>query len=185
MGHPAPTSGGGWRAARALVTLYAQVNQQAPPAGRDTTDDAFIGDTSHAARASDHNPNDRGVVCALDITHSPRPGGFNADNFFVLLQRNRDMRLKYFIHNRLIVSSTNNPWVARPYHGSNPHTEHIHISVGRGPDGQSIRPDLYDDATAWHLDLPQQPPKGGPPGALPWSKGKAGWFSQFHGKFRW
>src|SRR5262244_2906548 len=110
MGNPAATHGSGWRAARALVTLYNQVNQQVPARGRDTGDDAFIGDLSHQQRASDHNPNQLGVVCALDITHSPRPGGFNADNFFDLLLAKRDPRLKYFIHNRMIVSSTMQPW---------------------------------------------------------------------------
>jgi hypothetical protein len=50
-----------------------------------------------------------------------------------------------------IITSTVSPWVVRDYDGSNPHTSHVHISVGRGRDGRSTRPDLYDSTAPWGL----------------------------------
>src|SRR5690606_28428713 len=53
---------------------------------------------------------------------------------------------KYVIYNRRIASKTHG-WAWRPYHGSNPHTSHVHVSVGVGPDGRSTGP--YDNTSPW------------------------------------
>jgi hypothetical protein len=62
----------------------------------------------------------------------------------ILKRRNPD--LKYVIYNRRIASA-NTGWKWAPYYGSNPHTDHIHASVGVGPDGYSKQP--YDDTDKW------------------------------------
>src|SRR5262249_4865957 len=144
-----------WRLAKSLVTLRQQVDLEAPH--RRKGDDGTIGDASHASRQSDHNPNAAGVVCALDLTHDPRPGGFNSYNFAELLRRKRDPRIKYVVSNRRIFSSTHAPWTWRKYSGNNPHDRHVHISVGRGTDGQATNPELYDDDKPWDLTIPPAP----------------------------
>jgi hypothetical protein len=115
-----------WRVAKSLLILRDQVNAMAP--SRDKSIDGTIGDASHQATISDHNPDEEGVVRALDITDDPAHG-VDAGQIAEALRQSRDPRIKYVISNRCIVSSTIQPWVWRPYHGSSPHTEHVHISV--------------------------------------------------------
>src|SRR5260221_685290 len=158
----------GWRLAESLIRLREQVDGSAP--GRDKHDDGAIGDARHQAEHSDHNPNKYGVVQALDLTHSPNKG-FDSYKFADILQQNRDRRIKYIISNRRIFSPQVEKWAWRSYHGSDPHTGHIHISVQDSPK-------LYDDATDWHLAM--EPP---PPAKV--SAGRGSWFSQYHGKYVW
>lgn len=132
-----------WRLAGSLVKLRDQVNAKYP--NRSKASDGTIGDAAHAAVASDHNENSAGVVCALDITHSPQTG-FDAHALADRLLANRHPNLKYLISNKRIAGDwTGWRWVY--YGGSNPHTSHIHISVGRGDDGRSQPP--YDDTHEW------------------------------------
>lgn len=129
-----------WRLAGSLVTLRAQINQAWP--GRAKHHDGTIGDAAHASRASDHNPNSHGVVCALDITHNPS-SGCNCDRLAQALQASRDPRIKYLIWNGQIMSGEGSAraWAWRPYTGPNPHRTHLHVSVS----GQ------VDDAREWSL----------------------------------
>lgn len=128
-----------WRLARSLETLSDEVQERFP----DTTI-WTIGDADHRNRASDHNPNGAGVVCAIDVL-----GREQAAALWAHLLKRRDPREKYQIHARRIVSSTVSPWETRYYDGNNPHLDHIHVSVGRGQSGSSYRPDLYDDPAPW------------------------------------
>ena len=64
-----------WRLAKSLDVLRNQVNAQAPT--RSKACDGTIGDQAHSSRASDHNPNAKGVVQAQDFTHDPA-GGFDS-----------------------------------------------------------------------------------------------------------
>lgn len=130
-----------WRLAKSLAQLAREVDSIWPG-----TTIWSIGDQDHASRSSDHNPNPQGVVCAIDVL-----GGKQSDALWAFLKEARDPRMKYDIHDQKILSSTVSPWQVRRYTGSNPHTHHIHISVGRGPDGHSTRPDLYDDPSPWGL----------------------------------
>lgn len=136
-----------WRLAHSLETLRTQVNLQWP--GRSKKDDGSIGDEAHASRSSDHNPwvkdGSMGVVTAIDITHDPA-GGFNSYAFAEMLRLNRDPRIKYVISNRRIVSSETSPWEWRPYHGSNPHDHHVHISV------KSDKAH-YDNTAEWKIHM--------------------------------
>lgn len=133
-----------WRLARALETLRAQVNTKWPSRSKES--DGSVGDTSHSSRASDHNPNPAGVVCAIDITHDPK-GGFDSYAFADLLLQKQDPRMAYVISNRRIGSGPAGPQpgVWRKYTGSNAHDHHCHISV-RQDAGK------YDNAQMWDID---------------------------------
>lgn len=123
-----------WRVAKALLTLREQVNAMAP--NRRKKSDGTIGDAAHASRDSDHNPwvsdGSVGVVTAMDITHDPL-GGCDAGALANALLASRDPRIKYVIFNRRIASHMRKgeaaPFEWRAYGGSNPHTQHVHISV--------------------------------------------------------
>lgn len=132
-----------WRLARALETLRSQVNAKWPT--RSKNSDGSVGDVSHSARASDHNPDDAGVVRAIDITHDPK-GGFDSYAFADLILKKQDRRLKYVISNRRIGSGPAGPqpgaW--RKYTGKNPHDHHCHISTVADARG--------DDTSQWDID---------------------------------
>lgn len=131
-----------WRNSKATARLLAQVNAAYPK--RDKSSDGTIGDSAHAARHSDHNPNPRGVVCALDITDDPKHG---CDVWAIAQRIKSDPRCHYVIHDRKIATN-GGPW--RPYSGTSPHTAHLHVSVYQNPR-------LYDDDSDWRV-LPAKPP---------------------------
>lgn len=161
-----------WRLAKALDTLRTQVNVAHPNRRKDS--DGSIGNAEHSARTSDHNPDEHGVVHAIDITHDPA-GGFDSYAFAELLRHNIDGRIKYVISNRRIFSGTNQDkpaWVWRPYTGSNPHDHHVHISVKYDPaHADDTRPWTIDgmaahvDPSAEHPVLPPQTLRRGSKGA--------------------
>ena len=64
--HRGTQNGQPWKLASCLVTLEQQVDLLWPD--RRKQSDGTIGDAAHASRKSDHNPDDNGYVCALDIT---------------------------------------------------------------------------------------------------------------------
>lgn len=136
-----------WRVARSLDVLLAEVNAAAP--NRSKLADGSIGDASHQARASDHNPNAAGVVRARYITDDPDDGCDAAR----LAEHVRRLGLAghpalgpgaYVIWNWRIASATpdGQPWDWEPYAGSNGHTQHVHISVATSATG-------YDNTTPW------------------------------------
>ena len=57
-----------WRLARSLETLRSQIDEAWPE--RSIASDGSIGDTSHQASKSDHNPVN-GIVHAIDVTNDP------------------------------------------------------------------------------------------------------------------
>ncbi len=134
-----------WRVAESLKKLRDQINQKAP--NRSKASDGTIGDAAHASSNSDHNPHikdgDIGVVTALDITHDP-DDGCNAQAIVDALVKSKDIRIKYIIWNRKIISSTVQPWIWREYNGKNPHTKHFHLSV------VSTKPH-YDSTSSWSI----------------------------------
>jgi hypothetical protein len=135
-----------WRLAKSLIVLRDEVNLVAP--GRSTASDGTIGDEAHQGTPSDHNPNGADVVCAMDITHDPGSGA-DMHQFAEHIKRENGRAVKYVIWNRRIWSKTRNGEGWRSYGGSNPHTKHMHVSVGEGPDGQSTGP--YDHTGSWEL----------------------------------
>ena len=120
------------RLAPCLVALYAELDRRYP--NRSKVSDGTIGDRAHAARKSDHNPEDDRAdadktlwVTAADVT-SGSPGGPNVDAWFDDLRRNRDARIDYLIR-RSRITGPRFGWNWAPYTGSNPHDKHGHISV--------------------------------------------------------
>ena len=112
---------------KAGVQLREQIDDAFP--SRDRRSDGWIGDARHAARKSDHNPTDEGIVRAIDIdadlkSHAAEP--FDLADQLRLLAR-LDKRISYIIFNGKIASYKRNyKW--RKYTGINPHVSHIHIS---------------------------------------------------------
>lgn len=117
-----------WRLAPALVTLLRQVDAAYPQ--RSKRSDGTLGDASHRARKSDHNPDSDGTVNALDITHGPYwlgpKGTVDAGVLAADLVASNDPRLAYVIFAGRICDAGGR-W--RPYSGPSPHLEHIHISI--------------------------------------------------------
>lgn len=109
-----------WHLAPSLVQFRAEVDKKWPK--RSKKSDGTIGDASHSARKSDHNPNSRGSVNAIDITYP----GVDADVIIEAVKKHPSAA--YVIFNRHIYSATNK-WVKAPYTGASPHTEHLHISI--------------------------------------------------------
>lgn len=134
-----------WRLAATLAQLRSTVNAMAPQ--RSKLSDGTIGDAAHESRASDHNPwvlhQGKGVVTAMDLTHDPQHG-LDAGRLAESLRLGRDRRIKYVIFDRRIFSASIQPWQWRPYSGNNPHTQHMHISIGASPD-------LFDDTAPWQV----------------------------------
>lgn len=158
-----------WRLAYSLDTLRIEVNAQFP--NRDKRSDGAIGDTSHAASASDHNPT-RDVyqaVCALDIDTDLDGTDDSNDPQMVRLcewiRTHPQRDVKYLIFRSRMFSayprSPYGPFQWRPYTGDS-HVSHPHVSVGEGPDGQSA-PGTYDHRDRWGVKecfgAPPPPPE--------------------------
>lgn len=109
--------------APALVALRAEVKKTWPE--RDTDSDGWLGDAAHRARKSEHNPDARGIVHALDLDTD----GLTKSQVGRLLRSViGDDRVWYVIHDGTIWSRTYR-WRPRRYTGTNPHRGHIHISI--------------------------------------------------------
>lgn len=110
--------------APSLVQLRRELRREFPK--RDTRTDGWLGDPAHQARRSEHNPDAKGMVHALDI--DTEPGMTEAEKRRLLRELIGDPRVWYVIHEGVIWSSTYG-WKARRYTGENPHNGHIHVSI--------------------------------------------------------
>ena len=125
------------RLVAAGVKLRNQVNRRWP--NRDKRSDGWIGDKAHQARKSDHNPDARGWVHAIDIDADLIPGNPKASK--AAAQELADQlveyaasakpgadRIKYVVWNDQIASGTYAKywwkWRGRGY----AHKNHIHVS---------------------------------------------------------
>jgi hypothetical protein len=118
------------------VQLRDQVDTWYPD--RRTTSDGWIGDARHSATRSDHNPDESGIVRAIDIDSrldsSEQLSIYLADQIRVCAKT--DKRISYVIHNGFIASKIMGfKW--RRYRGINPHKKHIHISFTKLGDENS------------------------------------------------
>lgn len=120
--------------APSLEQLRDQVNSLWPK--RDKLSDGWIGDPSHAARKSDHNPDYSagGIVRAIDIDKD----GINVDALLRALLL--DARVAYVIWTGRIWTRAKG-W--QKYTGVNSHANHIHVSIYRNAHGAS--------AGSWNL----------------------------------
>src|SRR5688572_30610733 len=107
--------------APALDALMAEVKALWPH--RDKTSDGWIGDTSHAARPSDHNPAPpTGIVRAQDIDEDLVAGLTATGEAMPLVNAIiRDIRTRYVIYEGRIWTRENG-W--QPYTGPNAHRHH-------------------------------------------------------------
>lgn len=111
---------------------------------RDRRSDGWLGDTRHAARPSDHNPdyenavNGVAYVRAIDVdrdvsgTAKPDLMPDLADQIR-LCAKAGDKRIAYVIFNSKIASAKK-AWNWRPYDGINKHNHHCHISFTKAGD---------------------------------------------------
>ncbi len=119
------------RLSRSAIQLREQIDDAFP--GRDRTSDGWIGDTRHAARKSDHNPDVQGWVRAIDIDRDLAGKGKKPDlmpdlvDQIRVLAKSGDARISYIIFDGKIASSKA-AWRWRTYDGINKHTHHAHIS---------------------------------------------------------
>jgi len=116
--------------------LRLQVDDSYPD--RDRTSDGWIGDVRHQARPSDHNPDEQGIVRAIDIDRD-LSGKAKPDlmpdfaDQIRLCARAGDKRIAYVIFDGKICSSKKN-WAWRPYDGVNRHVKHLHCSFTKKGD---------------------------------------------------
>jgi len=105
---------------------------------RDRQSDGWVGDVRHASRPSDHNPDEQGIVRAIDIDRDlsgkakPDLMPDLADQIRLCAKRG-DKRISYVIFNGRIASSKK-AWAWRPYDGINKHDHHCHISFTKKGD---------------------------------------------------
>lgn len=126
--------GRSWTLAPALAALRDEVNRLWP--NRDRSYDGTIGDLAHQAQSkSEHNPDVKGVVRAIDITAR----GIDVDA--LLNATIGDPRVHYVIYRGRICSRTYG-WT---WHRSSGHEHHVHISL-RNRTSESAPWDVIDRA---------------------------------------
>ena len=122
---------------KAAVQLREQIDDSFP--SRDRTSDGWIGDTRHAARPSDHNPDANGWVRAIDLDRDlsgrakPDLMPDLADQIRLLCKSKREKRIAYIIFDGRIASSKKS-WAWREYTGANKHNHHMHVSFTKEAD---------------------------------------------------
>lgn len=146
----------GWVVVPALEAMRHELNDVFPT--RDKTSDGGIGDTSHGARPSGHNPDETGApedydtddvneVRARDFDIDLRHPTVRMEHVCQYLLREcragRITWIKYLIFNRRIWRASN-AWVQETYSGANPHDHHMHVSC---------RPDTASENTTRPLGL--------------------------------
>jgi len=108
-------------------------------ADRDRSSDGWIGDTRHAARPSDHNPDAQGWVRAIDIDRDlsgkakPDLMPDLVDQVRQLCKSGAEKRISYIIFDGFIYSSKFR-FIKRKYTGANKHTKHAHFSFKKTAD---------------------------------------------------
>jgi len=152
----------------ALVRLRAEVNALWPR--RSKVSDGWIGDTSHQARPSDHNPDYSagGIVRAIDVTND----GINVNQFVNAVIR--DERTRYVI-TRGRIWTRENGW--QKYTGPNGHHHHVHVSV-RSVGSYDLQIHSWGLASAVDNPIPGGGSVSNPssPGSIPAAPAKD-WFS--------
>lgn len=141
---------GGYACAPSLVVLRDAINEKWPH--RNKASDGWIGDAAHQMQVSDHNPNVRGMVDALDVT------GTGIDPLSLVNGAIKDPRTHFVIWSRTVWRRESN-FHAGPYDGV-PHTSHVHISILQDEKAEQSK-------VAWALSGGVTPP---PPKTYPYLK---------------
>jgi hypothetical protein len=96
---------------------------------RPRTMDGWIGDEWHQQRASDHNPNKRDTVDAIDVDSTqPAAPAIPIHVPTVIAAMIMHPSTHYVIHNRRIMDA-DDKFMPHAYTGANPHDKHIHDSI--------------------------------------------------------
>jgi hypothetical protein len=112
-----------------------------------------IGDAAHQASHSDHNKDSRGVVHAIDIMFAAGTAPAIATLRW-LLANTQD--LQYVIHNHKIYQRSMG-FKGVAYSGSDPHTNHIHVSGKHGSVGASAGTGTGYDLSAENYTIKTTP----------------------------
>ena len=123
------------RLCKAGIQLREQIDDSF--SDRSRSSDGWIGDSKHATRKSDHNPDEQGWVRAIDISRD-LSGRRESDIMPYLADQLRivaksDKRISYIIFDGKIASARS-LWRWRKYKGINQHRTHLHISFTRQGD---------------------------------------------------
>src|SRR5690349_2076270 len=110
--------------AAVLIRARTAINTRWPK--RDHESDGWIGDKAHQARTSDHNPDSRGIVHAIDVDRD----GIHIPT--VLASFMLHSSTNYVIFNKRIMDRDVRDFYPATYTGSNDHTRHIHESIYHG-----------------------------------------------------
>ena len=106
---------------------------------RDRRSDGWIGDRKHQARpTSDHNPDENGIVRAIDVDRDVHKSGKpdlmpDIADQIRLAAKAGEKRISYIIFNGRIASPRMG-WRWRKYSGVNPHNSHLHVSFSKAGD---------------------------------------------------
>lgn len=119
-----------WYLAPSLAVLRAEINARWPH--RDHASDGTIGNAAHQATRSDHNPNSRGSVDAIDIDGD----GIDFPAIFAAIRKHPSSR--YVIYRRALYHRLRG-WRPEPYTGPSPHEEHFHLSIDQTVAAESDR----------------------------------------------
>ena len=123
---------------KAGVQLREQIDDCFPD--RDRKSDGWIGDARHSLRVSDHNPDDKGIVRAIDVDKDLNKNPNVAFDLFDQLRNyaelDRKKRISYLIFNGKICSAKSR-WKFVDYKGINPHQHHIHCSFNSSGDSDN------------------------------------------------
>lgn len=146
--------------APSLSKLRTELNTLWP--NRDRTSDGWIGDASHQARPSDHNPDwsAGGVVRAIDVDKD----GINVGALLAACFRNRCVN--YVIFNGLIYLRAAG-FRPRVYTGPNAHRAHVHISIRHGHVYERDTSSWFDASLVSSTVSTRAPVDVPNPGALP------------------
>ena len=126
-----------WHLAPSLSVLRAEINGRWP--NRDKASDGTIGDQSHTESTSDHNPNSRDSVNAIDIDKD------GVDVAAIIAAAEAHPSVHYWIYNRQI-ADRDNGFRRQKYSGPNPHDKHVHISIRQSRAAE-------DDTRPWGLEV--------------------------------
>jgi peptidoglycan hydrolase-like protein with peptidoglycan-binding domain len=133
----------------AARSMLLEANRRWPARRKDS--DGLLPSPEHYKANPDSDHNDG---YAVDLTHDPAHG---VDTYILARQLadHGDARVKYIISNRQIFTPGEG-WVA--YHGSDPHTNHMHVSILHGHG---------DDTHEWFSWMDSSAPVGPAPATIP------------------